>query len=361
MVARRVQVRYTPDWRPIEFTFDGNVRGQPQRIHTVVEGTTAKSDIAINGKTTQKTDTIDGTALLLAPSSFFAPYEALAVRVRGAAAGAEIPAYAEGAMTPFTIKIGDSFDEQIQTTSRLVRTRRTHLIMQMPAIALDADLWIDDQGRLIRFSIPAQTLDVVREDIAAVSSRTVTISRPNDEKISIPSNGFNLAGTLSQPAQSAAAKQPAVVLVGGSGPTDRDGLAFGVPILGEVAGALAEAGFIVVRYDKRGIGQSGGRAEAATLNDYADDARAAVKLLARSQGRRSEAHRGRRPQRRRTGRIDCRGQGQTRFRGRARFNAGHVWNRRGACAAAAASRPHEARRRRNGRRRSTRRSRSIRP
>ena len=69
------------------------------------------------------------------------------------------------------------------------------------------------------------------------------------------------------------------MLVGGSGPTDRDGLAYGIPILGEIAGALADAGFLVVRYDKRGIGQSGGRAEAASLADYAEDVIAAVKML----------------------------------------------------------------------------------
>jgi alpha-beta hydrolase superfamily lysophospholipase len=73
---------------------------------------------------------------------------------------------------------------------------------------------------------------------------------------------------------------PAVVLVGGSGPTDRDGVVFGIPVLGQIADAIAEAGFVVVRYDKRGIGQSGGRAESAGLNDYAEDARAAVKFLA---------------------------------------------------------------------------------
>ena len=114
-----------------------------------------------------------------------------------------------------------------------------------------------------------------------MSSRSVTISRPNDEQVSIPSNGFSLAGTLSRPAQasggarcrpwcsSAAAARPIAT-----------SLAFGIPILGQIAGALADAGFIVVRYDKRGIGQSGGRAEAATLADYAEDVRAAVKMLA---------------------------------------------------------------------------------
>jgi len=73
---------------------------------------------------------------------------------------------------------------------------------------------------------------------------------------------------------------PAIVLVGGSGPTDRDSLVFGVPILGEIAGSLADAGFVTIRYDKRGVGQSGGRAESATFADYAEDARAAVRFLA---------------------------------------------------------------------------------
>jgi pimeloyl-ACP methyl ester carboxylesterase len=84
---------------------------------------------------------------------------------------------------------------------------------------------------------------------------------------------------MSRPAQSSATRLPAVVLVAGSGPADRDSVAFGIPVLGELAGALADAGFIVVRYDKRGIGQSGGRAEAAALADYAEDVRAVVKML----------------------------------------------------------------------------------
>jgi pimeloyl-ACP methyl ester carboxylesterase len=98
--------------------------------------------------------------------------------------------------------------------------------------------------------------------------------------VKIPSNGFSLAGTLSRPAQASDARLAAVVLVAGSGPADRDSVAFGIPILGQIAGALAEAGFIVVRYDKRGIGQSGGRAEAASLADYAEDVRAVIRMLA---------------------------------------------------------------------------------
>ena len=281
-VARRLQVRYTADWRPIEFTLDGTVRGVAQAIRTTVEGTTATSEIISAGQSKPKVDTIDAGALLLLPSSFFGPYEALAARLKTAAVGSEIPVYLE-AQTSITIAVGESSVEQIQTTARLVNARRTRIALVLPGGRLDADLWTDDAGRMIRFSVPLQSLEVVREDIAAVSSRSVAISRPNDQPVNIPSNGFSLAGTVSKPARSSAARLPAVVLVGGSGPTDRDGLVVGIPILGQIAGALADAGYIVVRYDKRGIGQSGGRAESASLADYADDVRAAIKLLANRQ------------------------------------------------------------------------------
>ena len=115
--------------------------------------------------------------------------------------------------------------------------------------------------------------------MSAVSTRRVAMTRANDENVRIDANGFSLAGTLSKPAN-AAGPLPAVILVSGSGPTDRDETVAGIPIFGQLAHALAEAGFAVLRYDKRGVGQSGGRVESAALIDYADDVRAAVRTLA---------------------------------------------------------------------------------
>ena len=178
-----------------------------------------------------------------------------------------------------SLKVVDSVTEQIQTSARLITARRTHVTISIPNLPLDLNIWGDENGRLLRFTVPAQNLDVVRDDIASVASRQVVVSRPNDERVRIPSNGFSLAGTLSKPAAASPSPLPAVVLVGGSGPADRDGLAFGIPILGQLAGALADAGFIVIRYDKRGVGQSGGRPESAGLGDFSDDQRAAMKFL----------------------------------------------------------------------------------
>ena len=278
-VARRLQVRYTTDWRPLEFTFDGIAQGRLQTIRTAVEGTAVRSDVFAAGQQTQKADTIDAGALLVLPNSFFGPYEALAARLKAAAAGSEIPMYAVP-LTPFTVRVGESATEQIETTGRTIVARRTQVTLQFPGAPIDADIWTEETGRLIRMSVPVQGLDVVREDVAAVSSRRVTISRPNDESVKIPSNGFTIVGTLSKPAAAPAGPRPAIVLAGGSGAGDRDEVIVGIPILGQIAGALADAGFIVVRYDKRGIGQSGGRAESATLVDYAEDLRATVKFLA---------------------------------------------------------------------------------
>ena len=278
VIARRVEAHYTAEWRPLAFTFDGSVRGHSQVVHTTVNGTSASNDITVAGQKSQKTDTIDPNAVFALSNSFFGPYEALAARLKTTEPGTDISLYLVP-QTSITARVGVSTAEQIQTTARLIKARRTRVTLMLPGAQLEADVWTDDASRMIRFSVPAQSLEVVREDIAAVSSRSVTISRPNDEPAKIPSNGFSLAGTFSRPAASDAARLPAVVLVGASGPLDRDSLTFGVPILGQLAGALADAGYIVVRYDKRGSGQSGGRAESAALADYADDVRAAVKVL----------------------------------------------------------------------------------
>jgi len=50
-------------------------------------------------------------------------------------------------------------------------------------------------------------------------------------------------------------------------------------LFAQLAGQLAERDFLVLRFDKRGIGKSGGRTERATLEDYADDVVATVKWL----------------------------------------------------------------------------------
>jgi len=176
-VARKVEVRYTADWRPLEFTFDGIVRGTAQQIHTVVDGNQAKSSLTIGGQPTQRAETIDPNAILILPNTFFGTFEAVAARLKLAAEGSDIPVYGVPSVS-FGIRVGSSSAEQIQTTARVIRATRTQVTLAFPGAALPADIWTDEAGRMIRLSVPAQGLEVVREDIAAVSSRSVAISRP---------------------------------------------------------------------------------------------------------------------------------------------------------------------------------------
>lgn len=76
----------------------------------------------------------------------------------------------------------------------------------------------------------------------------------NNQLISITSNdGTVLAGTLTRPANQNG-KLPGIVLLQGSGPTDRDGNQPGIrsDVLRQIAEGLALKGIATLRYDKRG-------------------------------------------------------------------------------------------------------------
>lgn len=90
--------------------------------------------------------------------------------------------------------------------------------------------------------------------------------------------GVQLAGTFSAPDHRQ--HLPAVVLVHGSGPVDRDHTAFGHKLFANLAGELNRAGYAVLRYDKRGVGESTGDGRRATTLDLAADARRAAEALA---------------------------------------------------------------------------------
>src|SRR5438309_6079467 len=140
IVARRVQTRYTDDWKPLELTVDATVRGQLLSIQTIVAGTSAQTHTVSGSQSSDKTDQIPADAVLL-PSPFWGPFEALAQRLRTAAPGSTIQAY--GGTAVFPIGVGESSTEQIQTTERLIVARRTAVKMSSAGAPLDAEVWGD--------------------------------------------------------------------------------------------------------------------------------------------------------------------------------------------------------------------------
>lgn len=277
---RHFEVRYANDWQPIELRIDALVNKKKLAINTSFSLTTAVNEVTSGDVTNQKTDTVSARALVL-PRNFYAGYEAVAARLATADKGAQFAAYvAPDAEVPLTVE--DVTKEQIQFTGGAIDVRRFRLKFQNPGLPVAVDIWVDARGRMARLEVPVATLQVIREDLATTMTRFEVAAHPGDETAMIPSAGFSLAATVTRPVgPQQKLRFPAVILVAGSGPQDRNELVFGIPIFGQIAGALADAGFLVVRYDKRGVGQSGGRAESATLADYAEDLRAVIKYTSR--------------------------------------------------------------------------------
>jgi pimeloyl-ACP methyl ester carboxylesterase len=280
LTTRRVSVRYTTDWKPIELVVDATMRGATVSVRSAFAGGKAESDIVQLGQPTKKTDVVSLDTVVL-PNLFFSAYEALAARLAAMSGDAATLAAYIAPQAEIKLEAKRLDLQTIETGSGTVRAHRYAVSFFNPGVTLPTELWTDDAGRLLRFEVPSQGLVVMREDIASVTARRQNISRAGDLSVTIPANGFNLAGTLSQPkgAPDAKGRFPAVILVPGSGPMDRDETAYGIPIFGQLAGQIADAGHVVLRFDKRGVGQSGGRAETADINDYAEDVLAAFQWL----------------------------------------------------------------------------------
>ncbi len=99
------------------------------------------------------------------------------------------------------------------------------------------------------------------------------------EDLTFPSKaaGVTLAGTLTMPAGKG--PHPAVILISGSGPQDRNEAIMGHKPFLVLADHLTRQGIAVLRYDDRGFGKSTGTFTTATSADFSQDAEGALDLL----------------------------------------------------------------------------------
>jgi pimeloyl-ACP methyl ester carboxylesterase len=279
VVMRRGEVTYRPDLTPATLTLDATINQRDISLRTTFANGTAVTEGNDAGNPVRDTSPVAPKTFVF-PDVFFGAVEALG---RQLAAQNGLPDDLHAFVAPgvdVALRVKDASRGQVSTGNASIDVYQYDLVFSNTTGELSASLVTEQNGSLLTFRIPTQSLDIIRDDLTTVTARTRVFANPTDEAASIPSNGFSLAATVTRPANATAAKLPAVVALGGSGAEDRDGYVAGVPIVGQLAGALADAGFMVVRYDRRGTGQSGGRAESATLTDHAEDVSAAVKWLA---------------------------------------------------------------------------------
>lgn len=102
----------------------------------------------------------------------------------------------------------------------------------------------------------------------------------DEEEVSYPNKvveGVTLAGTLTIPR--VAGRHPAVLLLTGSGPQDRDESLMGHKPFLVMADHLTRKGIAVLRFDDRGFGKSTGKFATAAMDDFISDARAGIEFL----------------------------------------------------------------------------------
>lgn len=158
------------------------------------------------------------------------------------------------------------------------------------AVATTADLAMaehDGTTCIVLLLSTAEEHDALHEQVfqPVLAAFAPLVEPPKDvpyrvEEVTFSSGDITLAGTLTLPERSG--PHPVVVLVSGSGPQDRDetlGGGIAIKPFRLLADALTRNGVAVLRYDDRGVGQSGGVFSEATVAEFATDAEAAIAYL----------------------------------------------------------------------------------
>jgi uncharacterized protein len=188
------------------------------------------------------------------------------------------------------------FDSVTEGQTGFLATRSIHgdsLAFDVPRIRLTYRGTLNDAGDTAE-GIWTQggrevPLTLKRQDHAYDNTANVWANRPqrpvgpfpyDSDEVTFENrhDSVTLAGTLTIP--KTAGRHPAVVLISGSGPQDRDETLMEHKPFMVLADYLSRRGIAVLRYDDRGTAKSTGRFGRATTQDFSRDASAAVEFLA---------------------------------------------------------------------------------
>lgn len=160
------------------------------------------------------------------------------------------------------------------------------LVLELKALSARYEGKLDESGRKLtgRWSQGASSLPLNLE----ASDSPPVLRRPQEPKKPYPyleeevsyaggAPGVTLAGTLTKPR--VGGPFPAVLLITGSGPEDRDETIFGHMPFRVIADHLTKRGIAVLRVDDRGVGKSTAGPAGPTSEDFARDALAGVAFL----------------------------------------------------------------------------------
>ncbi len=180
-------------------------------------------------------------AMLRDPEQASALYERMTPEMQSA-----LPTSALAGLWPQLEAVGGGFvalEEDGASVEQAGLTICTRTV-RMASMSLACMLALDGEGRIAGLSFTPVTRHEAPASDAVPLPEGVT-----EEDVTVGESPWELPGTLTLPA--AEGKLPAVVLVHGSGPSDRDESVGAIKPFRDLAYGLASQGIAVLRYDKR--------------------------------------------------------------------------------------------------------------
>ncbi|MCX5678191.1 MAG: alpha/beta fold hydrolase [Candidatus Omnitrophica bacterium] len=165
-------------------------------------------------------------------------------------------------------------DEYLKIDSRRIKTENLLLkIRDYPQGAL----WVGKSDRAImKIEVPAKNMTITRTfgpKIIKAAIRTIKPDGYISKDVFFKSKGAELSGTLTFPSKEG--KYPVILFAPSAGPQDRDYQG----LFASLADHLSRNGFVCLRFDKRGVGSSGGELSSSTGSDEIEDIEAALQCL----------------------------------------------------------------------------------
>lgn len=227
------------------------VRRSPSTVHFDVDGTPASFDL-------------DTTTVAIETGSW-AVFRLIADRFAGSVAPTRISVLlpSEGLML-----------EGVVSVTVLANAARE---IKLTTNGLETRVRLDPDGTVEHAEIPEQGIEVTRA--GALAPHVETRPAPSEvveSLVEITSGGVILRGSIWTPTQHKD-RVPVVLMLAGSGPTDRDGnnhSGLKTDMYRMLATELAKRGVATCRFDKRGVGASGRGFDASSMvvDDLVNDA-----------------------------------------------------------------------------------------
>ena len=191
VTVRNAEFKYLSDWTPTAFSLDATVNDSLLQLKTTFADGKATTEGVAPGQQVSVAHDVARKTLIHA-NGVFGSYVALARRlVENSEEGAEFRIYVVPQME-ITVKVKGIHRERMQIATTVLDVRRFELVYTNPSGDVAINLTANDDGGLVRVNIPADSLDIVREDAASSTSRTQIQSNPGDEPVMIPAVGFNI-------------------------------------------------------------------------------------------------------------------------------------------------------------------------